>query len=388
MRKIHLLPVALFAIIFIANSCKKEQIIAVQESEVPVLPAKTLDYRDITLKGPFAKFNKEQILGIGNNQQIDLFQSENPSVSNEGATLGRVLFYDKKLSLNNSVACASCHHQDKAFSDGQALSMGFEGRITPRSSMSIANANMNGSMFWDSRKANVLAMTLNPVQNHIEMGMEDMKALVNKLTATSYYPDLFKQAYGSKEITEEKISIALSQFVCSLFSGNSKYDQAVERGSFASLTPLEEKGRQLFFSSTTQCSSCHGGENFSVANSTSTRGFDGYGETLGTANIGLDVVYKDNGFGEGQFKIPSLRNIALTAPYMHDGRFKSLTEVINHYNNNIQMHKKLDKKFIQNGTPIRMNLSDVEVQAMVAFLNTLTDESFIKDERYSNPFKK
>lgn len=309
--------------------------------------------------------------------------TENPRISDAGATLGRVLFYDTKLSLNNAVACASCHHQSKAFADGLASSTGFEGRKTTRNSMAIINPVLNDNLFWDSRATSVTDLTLKPVQNHIEMGMEDLEYLATKLSSTTYYGNLFQDAYGSSVITADRISEALAQFLCSMVTHNSRFDAGSSTG-FQNFTPLEKHGRELFFSNRAQCSSCHAGPNFSAQE------FSGpYVETSGTANIGLDIVYDDNGLGGGKFRIPSLRNIAVTAPYMHDGRFTTLEEVVEHYDKGIQPHAELDIKFRGgDGQPKKLNLTPIEKEALIAFLHTLTDEQFMRDDRWSDPFER
>lgn len=330
------------------------------------------------------------------NTNIDIFDNDDlffninagpilPPITDEAATLGRVLFYDPQLSLNNAVACASCHHQDKAFADGQKLSKGFAGKITPRNSMSIVNVGLNNNLFWDSRLASLQVMVTHPIQNHIEMGMESMTDIEDKLQKVDYYPDLFEKAYGTQEITAEKVSNALTQFLAAMKTGKSKFDEGMTN-NFRNYNALELAGQELFMSAKTKCGSCHAGINFAAPD------FPGgeYGQpsVKGTANIGLDLNYADPGKGDGKFRIPSLRNIALTAPFMHDGRFETLEEVVEHYNSGVQAHHSLDHNLIdENGQPQRLNLSDFEKKALVAFLHTLTDEAFIKDERFSNPFK-
>jgi cytochrome c peroxidase len=306
------------------------------------------------------------------------------SVSDEGATLGRVLFYDTQLSINNAVACASCHKQADAFADkGLAGSIGFGGKVTPRNSMAICNVGFNNNLFWDSRTQSVRDLVLQPIQNHIEMGMEEPEKLVTKLSAIDYYPELFAKTYGDPEITTDRISDAVSQFLVTMVSCNSKFDEG-ENSEFANFSPLEKMGHQLFFSDKAKCGQCHTGANFSAPD-----GFnDPYGGPTikGTANIGLAINYKDNGKGNGHFKIPSLRNIALTAPYMHDGSLQTLEEVVEHYNSGIQAHNELDNRLKPGNAPQRLNLSNLEKQALVAFLHTLSDESIVKDPKFSNPF--
>ncbi|MBK8563167.1 MAG: c-type cytochrome [Saprospiraceae bacterium] len=311
-------------------------------------------------------------------------------VTDDGATLGRVLFYDKKLSKNNTTACASCHLQSNAFADISRGSLGFDGGVTPRNSMSIVNVSMQKDFFWDLRENKLESMVLKPIKNHIEMGVEDLDKLVVKLAATDYYADLFKAAYGDEKVTSERIADAMSQFLRSMVSANAKVDE----GQFQpQLSAVEQEGMNLFFGQAL-CSSCHGGRNLNEA-------FIGLRDTIPSfyndgrprANIGLDMEYADQGLGaispgsDGIFKVPSLRNVALTGPYMHDGRFATLMDVVNHYNSNIQKHPNLDQRLRDwEGNPWRLNLNDQQKQALVAFLNTLTDNSLVTDEKFSNPF--
>lgn len=220
------------------------------------------------------------------------------------------------------------------------------------------------------------------------MGLEKLDVLEQKLSATSFYPDLFQKAFGSSEITSEKVSDALAQFVRAIESKNSKLD-------VGNLSQEELKGMNIFTQH--NCNVCHSGSNF--GGSSIIEPYFGQATIVpNSANIGLDISYKDGGIAElggsnasvlnGFFMIPSLRNVALNAPYMHDGRFKTLEEVVEHYNTGIQPHPDLDPLLKDaNGNPIRMNLTAKEKQQLVAFLKALTDEQMITDVRYSNPFK-
>lgn len=369
---------------------------------------KKLVYETDSLKLPEQPFNytlpnKGEAAGIS-------FQdnSVNP-ITNDGATLGRVLFYDKKLSLNNQVACASCHKQELAFADNQAFSTGFEGAKTTRNALAIVNANLERTLFWDTRSNSLEDLALRPIQNHIEMGIEDMDKLVVKLNKIGYYPDLFQKAFGSKDITSERISKAMAQFMRSMVTYRSKFDEG-KKSNFSNFTATEMRGKELF---TTQlhCNNCHGGDNFNTT-------LDGQL----AENIGLDEIYQDNGVGQltginkkdGLFKVPSLRNVGLTAPYMHDGRFQNLMDVVNHYDHNLKNHLNLMPSlrtftWVGNGgsfnsggsagwgttssnaltlsAPRFLNLSDNDKSALVDFLRTLSDESLTKEEKFSNPFK-
>ncbi len=324
----------------------------------------------------------------------------NFSSGNAKATLGRVLFYDQHLSVNNAIACASCHKQGIAFSDNASSSVGYQNAITRRNTPPIQNlqtANTNDiSLFWDGR-AHFPDMVTKPVLSHIEMGMSDVNAIVQKVSSMPYYKELFVAAYGnySDVISIDNINEALTAFVQSIFSGTTRFDQ-FQAGTLT-LTGLEEQGRQLFFNKY-NCNSCHQTTEITLG---SGGGYGGGGSNggfkdRGFVNIGLDAEYTDNGLGElskkssdnGKFKIPNLRNVVLTAPYMHDGRFKTLDEVFDHYSHNIQNHPNLDPKLLDsNSNPIQMNISPEERSAIIAFLGTMTDYQMISDPKFSNPFK-
>ena len=260
--------------------------------------------------------------------------------------------------------------------------------------MAILNAGFNRNLFWDSRESSVRSLATRPIQNHIEMGIEEMRRLETKLAKVNYYPELFQAAFGTSAITEDRIADALSQFVCAISTTNSRFDQEAKT-NFAGFTTLEKMGQDLFFSPRTNCNRCHATPNFAAPDFVggeygSTDGsFGGNGEDLkGGANNGLDVSSADHGIGNDKFRIPSLRNIALTAPYMHDGRFSTLEQTIEHYNSGVQSNVNLDKNLRNaNGTLLRPNLNALEKKAMIAFLNTLTDVTMLTDPKYSNPFQ-
>jgi cytochrome c peroxidase len=309
-------------------------------------------------------------------------------IHDDVATLGRVLFYDTKMSINNTIACGSCHLQSKAFSDVGSGSVGFKGIATTRNSMAIANPMLTRNLFWDTRTKSLQDMVLQPVQNHIEMGMENLDFLKTKLQNTTYYPQLFKNAFGTEGVTKEGINAALMQFLASMVSHNSKFD-AGAKAKFSNFNELETMGHALFNSERLSCAKCHAGANFSLADeNTFDNPYGGSSGAEGTANIGLNMVYQDNGRGNGKFKIPSLRNVELSAPYMHDGRFKTLDEVVEHYNKGIQFHPSLDANLKDaKGEPKRLNLTNLEKTALIAFLQTLTDKTYTTDVKYSDPFR-
>lgn len=350
----------------------------------PILPAVPFDY--LSVNEDLSEFTNSNSIDVAGEQSIILpgmtFFRGSDIESNELATLGRVLFYDNRLSKNNSISCASCHDQTAGFADKSSVSPGFGGGMTSRNSMALANPIFNETFFWDGRTRSLGDLALQPVFNHVEMGMNDFKEVATKINAEPYYNALFTDAFGFNNVTEENVSKALASFVSSIFKADSKFDDGL-KNEFENFSPLEKHGMALFFSQETQCSSCHSGANFSTPT-----GFNNpYEETSGTTNIGLDLVYDDPGFASGKFKIPSLRNVALSAPYMHDGRFSDLRGVLDHYNEGIAAHNDLDSKLIVNGQPRKMHLTDLDLDAMEAFLNTLTSASLATDTKYSNPFK-
>lgn len=336
-------------------------------------------------------FTEEEMLDMDNTP------ATNP-VTDIGATLGRVLFYDKHLSANNTISCASCHQQAHGFSDPDRFSTGFEGGKTKRNSMTLINTRYfaRGNMGWGEKSATLEEFVLTPIEDHVEMGMS-MGELENKLRQTDYYPVLFRNAFGDETITADRISKALAQFVRAIISFDSKFDQGVAQAGFPelgegmpllpNLTAQERIGQDIFFNgrSGATCQYCHGTPNL----------------VIDTArNNGLDLVYADKGKGEisgiatqvATFKAPSLRNIAQTAPYMHDGRFATLEEVVDHYSDNVQSHRNLHFRLstIDDGPlgspPMKLNLTQSEKNALVAFLKTFTDPGIATEEKYSDPF--
>jgi cytochrome c peroxidase len=310
-------------------------------------------------------------------------------VDNHKATLGRVLFYDTYLSKNNSISCGSCHKQAIGFSDDATFSLGFENHTTSRNTLPIQNVTNTGSfafsnpsLFWDGRANFLPTMVLMPMLNHVEMGMSDMNEIVEKVKSRPYYNNLFANAYGTVDIDIQNIADALSSFVSSIFSANTRFD--FERNGMANFNALEQEGMNLFFTKY-DCNSCH-----------KTDQLNGYEMGGGFVNIGLDQVYSDKGLenvtnlaaDNGKFKIPNLRNIALTGPFMHDGRFNSLEKVLDHYSTGIANSSALDVRLKDDqGNPKKMNITQHEKKALLAFLNTLTDYTMITDPKFSNPFK-
>lgn len=311
------------------------------------------------------------------------------------ATLGRVLFYDTRLSINNSISCGTCHKQELAFSDNVAHSRGFENKVTPRNTPPIQNiGNVAGitledfrgfeNLFWDGRETLLQSMVLKPITNHVEMGMSDAAAVVQKVNEQPYYKALVDKAFNTSTITQNQLGIALASFVANMQANNTAFDLASKNKPDA-LSPIQQQGLELFVKKY-NCISCHRITNPGI-----------YSQFTEFSNIGLDVFYTDNGRGaitnrsddNGKFKVPNLRNVALTAPYMHDGRFTTLDEVIDHYSTGINNNTNLDPRLKdKNNQAAVFNITATEKKAMIAFLGSLTDFSLTTDKRLSDPFTK
>ena len=323
-------------------------------------------------------------------------------VTNAGATLGRVLFYDRKLSANGTVSCGSCHLQGKGFSDPQPLSEGFQGGLTGRNSMGLANLRFHqpARFFWDERAPTLEAQVLEPFQDPVEMGLS-LDSLLRLVRQQPYYPALFEAAFGSPEVDADRVSRALAQFVRSLVSINSKYDRgramvSSARDSFPNFTAQENRGKSLFISGggggRTPCTDCHTGEAM-ISFGNAARGRRA---ATGATSNGLDsFVGRDRGLAAttgrngdaGWFKSPSLRNVAQTAPYMHDGRFQNLDEVVEHYSTGIKSHPNLARDLqARGGAPQQYEFTSGEKADLIAFLRTLSDDTLLVAERFSDPF--
>ena len=316
----------------------------------------------------------------------------NNAITDKVATLGRVLFYDKRLSINDTISCSSCHQQANGFDDTERFSTGFSGvAFTTAHAMRLGNVRyyQPGSMFWDKRAASVEAQASQPIQHPIEMGFTaaagGIPALITKLNASAYYPDLFSFAFGDATITEARIQQALAQFERAMTSSSSRWDTAYaqvfnananNRGLGTTLpgfTTQEDRGRQLFIAGPNNggagCAACHQPPTFALATNSKSNGLDA-GETV-------------------VFKAPSLKNVGLSKAFMHDGRFATLEEVVEHYNSGIKLGPALDvNRLAPNGVPLQLNLSADDKAALVAFMKTLTDNTLTTDAKFSDPFKK
>jgi cytochrome c peroxidase len=324
-------------------------------------------------------------------------------ISDKGAILGRVLFYDKNLSSNNMVSCATCHQQANAFSDGAVASIGVNG-TTGRHSMRLINARFanEAKFFWDERASSLEVQSTMPIKNHEEMGYsgtngdQDFSSLITKLNGIGYYKELFKFVYGSEEITESKMQLAIAQFIRSIQSFDSKYDigrvqVANDNVSFPNFTAQENNGKNLFlappvFDATGNrtsgglgCAGCHAAPEFDIDPNTKNNGI------AGSINGGLDVT---------NTRAPSLRDLVKpdgtpNGPMMHTGVITTLQAAIGHYGTitiapgNIN----LDPRLMPNGFGQQLHLNATEVNAVIAFLKTLSGTNVYTDTKWSNPFR-
>ncbi|MEM9930181.1 MAG: cytochrome c peroxidase [Bacteroidota bacterium] len=325
---------------------------------------------------------------------------DNP-IQDAQATLGRVLFYDPALSVNRTIACASCHQQSLAFGDDAIASTGVAG-TTGRHSMRLINARFSDEerFFWDER-ANTLEMqTTMPIQDHIEMGFSgengdpSLDDLLDRLNGTDYYQELFAAAFGSAEVTEPRMQEALAQFIRSIQSFDTKYDAgraqvANDNTPFPNFTALENQGKQLFMGRPQfaqggnrvggglGCNACHQAPEFSIDQR--------------SRNNGVIGALTGDGFDLNVTRSPSLRDVFLpdgrdNGPFMHTGAFATVNAVLSHYNEIPDVNQNLDGRLRPGGSLQRLNLTAQEREAVIAFLRTLTSNEVYTDERWSDPF--
>ncbi len=294
--------------------------------------------------------------------------SKNP-LTEEGFQLGRHLFYDPILSRDNTISCASCHLQATGFTHvDHDLSHGIEGKIGTRNSLALMNLAWSKKFMWDGGVNNLEVQPLHPITSPLEMD-ETLEHVVQKLQENAIYPALFEKAFGTSKITGQLTLKALTQFVVMLQSSNAKYDKVIRKE--AVFSEQEQKGYELF---KRHCASCHQEPLFSSDK------FEYNGLSIDSTLNDLGRMKMTQRKEDSlRFKVPTLRNIQFTFPYMHDGRFKTLTEVVKHYNT-LSKNKKLPKELAES-----MNLSDNNRVDLVAFLKTLTDTDFLYNPKYGYP---
>ncbi len=314
-----------------------------------------------------------------------LLPADNP-LTVSGVKLGRMLFYEKDLSRDRSQACADCHIQADAFSDIRKLSIGVEGLEGKRQAMPVMNLawHYNG-LFWDGRSPSVRAQSLKPIQDPLEMN-ETLPGAIAKLQANKKYRDQFIRAFGDDQITPERMGLALEQFMFTMVSNNSKYDRWLRNEVM--LTPSEENGRKLFFAEFdpngigrgAECFHCHGGHNF-TNDEYMNNGLDNDAEITDNGRM----MVTNNPGDRAKFKVPSLRNIARSGPYMHDGRFATLEDVIDHYNIGVKNAATVNFILQYNLQPGGLGLTAQEKSDLIAFLHTLTDDDFLTNTAFKKP---
>lgn len=286
--------------------------------------------------------------------------------------LGRSLFYDARLSRDGSVACGSCHQQSVAFANaGHRLSHGVGNQPGTRNAPALQNLRWKSEFFWDGGPKNLETLPLAPLTNPLEMD-ETLPRVLARLNADAGYSRRFAAVYGPGPISSYQFLRALAQFTAALTSANSRYDQYVRGERNAVLSAAEQRGRVLL---TQKCASCHATELF-TDETYRNNGLDAtFGPDSGRAHItgrAADV---------GRFKVPGLRNVALTAPYMHDGRFRTLEQVLAHYDHGVVASPTLDVALRPASGPVGIPLTAAEQADLVAFLHTLTDDAFLHDPR-------
>lgn len=296
--------------------------------------------------------------------------TNNPTTAAK-ALLGRHLFYDKRFSRDLSTSCGSCHLQEHAFSDTMAFSRGVEGRIGTRNAPSLANVGYNTSLLWEGGVPTLEQQAIVPITHPAEMDLHT-DTLVARLTSEPIYSRLFNDAWGDDVITIERITKSIAAFQRTLVSGNSAFDRS-RNGDASAMSASAKRGEELFFNEVGDCFHCHGGYNFTDNDFHN----NGLSETSDDGRFAITQRERD----KGKFKTPTLRNIAVTAPYMHDGRFATLEEVLDHYNAGGQGHPNSDVLMRP------LNMTDQEKQDLIEFLRELTDEQFLTDSTRSNPWK-
>lgn len=294
----------------------------------------------------------------------------------EGVALGRRLFHEKALSRDGTISCASCHIQEHAFSDPRRFSIGTDGRVGQRNAMALMNLSWSHFYFWDARAFSLELQALAPVRDHEEM-FNAWPEVLQRLRDAPDYPELFDAAFGTMEIDSMHVAFALAQFERTLLSFNSRFDKFHYDCDPSALTAQEQRGMDLFFGGA-HCADCHELPLF---------------QDHGVVNIGLDSIPIDKGLGQrtglhkhmGRFKTPTLRNIAVSAPYMHDGRFATLEEVVDFYADDVQLNTP---NFDDHMFAWKLGAVDLDAQEradLVAFLHALTDHDFLTDPRFSEP---
>ena len=379
-------------------SCEPDEPISPtgNEGEDPAFSAVAATFNGrIDLDDPF-NYGSQPVPGY-----INRDNTTDNQITDASATLGRVLFYDVELSATRTISCASCHRQELAFGDDAVASLGVAG-TTGRHGMRLTNARFGeeARFFWDERAATLEEQTTQPIQDHIEMGFsgEDgdpsLADLINRIEAIDYYTELFTYAFGDATVTEDRMQRAMAQFIRSIQSFDSKYDEGLalvnnDNADFPNFTAVENAGKTLFnappqfngagvrIGGGLGCAGCHQGPEFSIDPRSGNNGVIG---VIGGGGQDLTVT-----------RSPSLRDVFLpngqdNGPFMHTGSFATIDEVLSHYNQIPQGNAELDRRLRPGGNLQRLNMTMEERESVIAFLQTLTGSAIFTDERWSNPF--
>lgn len=297
------------------------------------------------------------------------YRFKDNKITQAGFALGRKLFYDPRLSRNNTISCGSCHIQSAAFTQhGHDVSHGIDDRLGTRNSPPIMNLAWSATLMWDGGISDLDLQPLAPISNHVEMD-DNMENIIRKIRSDPEYPGLFKKAYRTDDITSTRVLKALSQFMLMCVSSHSKYDSVMRKEGGVTFNVDEQDG---YFIYQQKCAACHAEPLFT---------------DLSFRNIGLRVTaVKDPGryavtlksSDRYKFRVPSLRNLAYTAPYMHDGRYLTITAVLNHYTDLVQLIPGIDPLLIRKGRP-GITMTQEDKRKLIAFLNTLNDQQFVRD---------
>jgi len=310
-------------------------------------------------------------------------------LTEQGILLGRMLFYDPILSEDSTQSCASCHHQSAAFAHTNTqFSIGINGNIGKRNSMALFNLNWHvRGFFWDGRAATLHEQTLMPIEDPTEMA-SSVPAALKRINGTVRYKQMFYKAFGVKEATSVELGKAIEQFLTTLLSADSKYDRSKKGGPGLSFEEMEgerlfnTENRPDFMIRGADCFHCHGESGLLFTNSE----FFNNGLDKNLTDLGLFLT-TGKVSDKGKFKAPSLRNLAFSSPYMHDGRFKTLDEVLDFYGEHVQLQSPNIDPLMKHSRPPQIELNAQEKEYLKAFLNTLNDYTFISNPAFSNPFK-
>ena len=336
------------------------------------------------------KQEEEEESSFGFNYPIyfgDLVDLPQGDVNSEQIELGRHLFYETMLSKDSTISCGSCHIQEFGFSDTARFSLGVNNEMGTRQATALSNLMWQEDFFWDGRAGSLEEQALAPIENPLEMNLPLDQALA-RLQGSAKYRGLFKEAFGSEQITDQRIAIALGNFERSLISSNSKFDLYTQ--GKAQLSDQESRGKDLFTTHPESSQNIRGGNCGDCHSGPLMQSFE-------FRNIGLDEVIIDEGrkdftgneYDKGKFKITTLRNIEVSAPYMHDGRFNTLEEVLDHYNEHVNSNSPNLDPLISTASNdcngCALGLTEIEKEDIIAFLKALTDNNYLTNEKISDP---